>query len=288
MKLGVALRLARVSNLPTVWTNVAVGAILAGCGYDVRALMATMVALSLFYSAGMFLNDAYDSEFDAKFRPDRPIPAGEASAAEVFASGYAMFGAGLLLLVWMGAGGGTSLRWHAALTAILLAGAIVVYDRWHKNNPLSPLVMGVCRMLVYFASALAACPALSPSVIAAGAVSVCYLVGLTYSAKQEHLAEPGGRWPLLFLAVPILYGAWWGGLQGSLFCAAFAVWVGLSLRLLLRRRPGDVGRGVVRLIAGISLLDAVFLAGVGAWGAVAFAVVAFAATLACQRWVSGT
>jgi 4-hydroxybenzoate polyprenyltransferase len=34
-------------------------------------------------------------------------------------------------------------------------GAIVLYDSHHKNNPLSPVLMGMCRMLVYITSALA-------------------------------------------------------------------------------------------------------------------------------------
>jgi hypothetical protein len=61
-----------------------------------------------------------------------------------------------------------------------------------------------------------------------------------------------------------------------------------ALWLLRRRKPGDVPRAVVSLIAGISLLDAMLLAGAGyvlfAW----LAVVAFVITLALQRWISGT
>jgi len=45
---------------------------------------------------------------------------------------------------------------------------------------------------------------------------------------------------------------------------------------------------VVSLIAGISLLDAILLAGHGHLGAATFALGAFFLTLGLQRWVSGT
>ena len=73
MTLSVALRLGRVSNLPTVWTNALAGLVLAGqAGWDPR-IPPLLLALSLFYVAGMYLNDAFDREIDARERPERPI-----------------------------------------------------------------------------------------------------------------------------------------------------------------------------------------------------------------------
>jgi 4-hydroxybenzoate polyprenyltransferase len=37
-----------------------------------RRLVPLMLSLSLCYVAGMFLNDAFDREFDARHRPERP------------------------------------------------------------------------------------------------------------------------------------------------------------------------------------------------------------------------
>ena len=34
---------------------------------------------------------------------------------------------------------------------------------------------------------------------------LCYLIGLTYVAKQETLGEVRNLWPLLFLGVPLVY-----------------------------------------------------------------------------------
>ncbi|HXX12959.1 MAG TPA: UbiA family prenyltransferase, partial [Burkholderiales bacterium] len=100
--LSVALRLGRVSNLPTVWTNTLVGVTLAGgAALDARVPI-LLAAFSLFYIGGMFLNDAFDREFDARTRPDRPIPAGQVTASTVFRSGFGMLGMGVLLLVMVG------------------------------------------------------------------------------------------------------------------------------------------------------------------------------------------
>ena len=54
-----------------------------------------MVALSLFYVGGMFLNDAFDRDFDAQHRPDRPIPSGQVTARQVFGWGFGLLALGL-------------------------------------------------------------------------------------------------------------------------------------------------------------------------------------------------
>src|SRR3984885_2958506 len=84
LSLSTALRLGRISNLPTVWTNVAAGIVLSGAPVKAWPALLLMVSLSLFYTAGMVLNDAFDRDFDRRNRPQRPIPAGEVEAATVF------------------------------------------------------------------------------------------------------------------------------------------------------------------------------------------------------------
>ena len=51
-------------------------------------------ALSLFYVAGMYLNDAFDAGIDARERAERPIPMGEVGRGTVFALGFAMLALG--------------------------------------------------------------------------------------------------------------------------------------------------------------------------------------------------
>ncbi len=102
MKLSVALRLSRISNLPTVWTNVLVGIALASAPEIDFRLMLLLLSMSMYYIGGMFLNDAFDRDFDARERPDRPIPAGEASTTEVFGFGFGMLCVGWSLLIVIG------------------------------------------------------------------------------------------------------------------------------------------------------------------------------------------
>ncbi len=290
MNLSVALRLGRVSNLPTVWTNVFTGmALAAGVGAEPR-LAILLVSLSLFYIGGMFLNDAFDSGFDASARPERPIPSGQVSAAQVYAVGFGMLVLGIALLAWTGYGFEPYTQWRPVIAGIALAAAIVFYNWHHKENPLSPLVMGLCRMLVVVSAAFAVAIALPVEVYAAAIVLLCYLIGLTYAAKKEHLGRIDSFWPLAFLAVPLAYGAWLATRHPAVLIpvAALAAWILFALRLLRRRAKGDVPRAVVSLIAGISLLDAIFLAGAMQWTLVVLAFAAFGLTLALQRWVSGT
>ena len=74
----------------------------------------------------------------------------------------------------------------------------------------------------------------------------------------------------------------------AILAFAFILWVVVALWFLWRRQPGDVPRAVVSLIAGISLLDAVLIAGAGAFSIAWLAVAGFLLTLVLQRFVAGT
>jgi hypothetical protein len=290
LNLALALRLGRISNLPTVWTNVLVGAVLAGGQLDGPRLPVLMLSLSLFYVGGMFLNDAFDRDFDAEHRPERPIPSGLVSAQQVFVFGFGLLALGIAAVSLASRGPDGMPSWRALAASAALAAAIVFYNAHHKGNPLSPLVMGLCRVFVVLTAAFSVASTLPGAVAMAALALLCHLIGLTYIAKQEHLDRIGRLWPLAFLAVPVLYGA-------SLALSARLAWVPLALyvamllfalSLLRRRAPGDVPRAVITLIAGMSLLDAVVLAGGGQFVPAVFAIAGFVLTLALQRWVVGT
>jgi hypothetical protein len=287
---GVALRLGRVSNLPTVWTNTLAGIVLAGGTVADARTLPLVVALSLFYVAGMYLNDAYDAEIDARERPERPIPSGQVSAETVFGAGFGMMAAGVGVLLWVGYGtaGGTGLG--PAFGGLGLGAAIVLYNRRHKDNPASPVLMGLCRVLVYVTAGLAVTDALPAPLWTGAVLLLCYLIGLTYIAKQETLGAVRNLWPLLFLGAPVAYALWAApsGRQSLVLALLLVAWIALALWFLRRRRPGDVPRAVVSLIAGIALLDAVLIAAAGAAAVAWLAVAGFALTLLLQRYVPGT
>jgi 4-hydroxybenzoate polyprenyltransferase len=281
--------LGRVSNLPTVWTNTLAGTVLAGADVRPGRLALLALAFSLLYTGGMYLNDAFDRESDRRERPERPIPSGRVTARSVFAIGFGLLAAGVLG-VGMAAdtivAGGTA----AVSSGLLLAGVIIGYDAWHKANPLSPVVMGLCRVLVYVTAALAAVGHVGPAVAGGAAVLLSYLIGLTYIAKQENLREVRHLWPLAFLCAPFVY-AWptlLGGGTGAILYSGLLVWAAYAAAWLVRSGRRDIRRAVVSLIAGISLLDALLIAGAGDPARAAWAVLGFLLTLALQRWVPGT
>lgn len=281
MNFRIALTLGRVSNLPTVWTNTLAGVLLVGARPGPE-LALVVLAFSLFYTGGMFLNDAFDSPWDARERPERPIPSGAAGAREVFLWGFGLLAAGVLVLALFGR--------EAAMAGMALAGAITFYDWNHKANPLSPVIMGLCRALIYVGAALCYTVVLPGALWWGSLVLVCYLIGLTYIAKQETLARVENLWPLAFLAVPVLYGAWLIAAAPLVapFWVLFCAWMALALWLLRRRRRGDIPRAVVSLIAGISLLDALLIAASGLPGLALAALAGFGVTLFFQRYIAGT
>ena len=295
--LSTALTLGRVSNLPTIWTNALAGIVLAGSSLASHQSVQLIIAMSLAYIGGMFLNDAFDRQIDTIQRPERPIPAGLVSSRDVFIAGFGMLFL-MVLLVYLSSKGSMP----ATLAAVLLAALIVLYNCWHKTNPVSPLIMGLCRMMVYVCCGLAVSGQISNQLIVGATITLGYLVGLTYTAKQENFGQVANLWPLVFLAAPILFGIYVAIEHPVIWVlvAVLSIWIAHCLRMILRRQPGDIPTAVVRLIAGISLIDMLLMISainhLGFSTSVEFssyllgaiALAAFSCTLILQRYIAGT
>lgn len=169
------LRLARISNLPTIWSNVLAASVLSG-GMPNCDLSIVLFAMSALYTGGMVLNDAFDRKIDARERPERPLPSGAITPAAAWSIGAALLAAGVASLAAFGK--------ESALAGLALATAILVYNAWHKGNPISPMIMGACRALVYVGTAIAAGAALSLPILAAALALFLYVVSLTWFAKR--------------------------------------------------------------------------------------------------------
>jgi 4-hydroxybenzoate polyprenyltransferase len=232
------LLLARVSNIPTVWSNVlagAVGAVAATSNatpmspLTARSILWPLLAGSCFYTGGMILNDAFDERFDRVHRPERPIPRGDVGSMEAFAVGGVCLVAGIMLL---------RLTRDAAVVGLLLSGAILLYDYSHKRNPVAPIVMGSCRGLLY-AAAAASVGRVSFTVVAGGIAVAAYVAGLTIVARR---AGADARWlvPALIAGISLLDALFIAIVAPPSWPLAVLAALGCPLTLFLQRFvPGD-------------------------------------------------
>lgn len=276
------LALARISNTPTVISNVLAGAVLAAPLMFDRRIVFVAIAMALFYTAGMYLNDLFDYEIDTRERPERPLPSGRVDVTVAWMLTIAMTGLGLVLLATVSVA--------SFISGVVLVALIAVYDFWHKGNPIGPLLMAGTRVLVYVTAFAAYSTNFSSELVLWCIVMLAYVAGLTSIAKTESLPSVGRYWPLAAVLLPVIAALIADPANGGvwLLVLLFVVWVLYSVRFAYRQTNRQVGGTIARLIAGISLVDALVLATHEAWWGVLVALVAFAATIFFQRYIRGT
>jgi 4-hydroxybenzoate polyprenyltransferase len=244
------LVVGRISNLPTLWSNCLAGWWLGGAG-NPEQLPLLVAGASLLYLGGMFLNDAFDAQYDRQYRPERPIPAGDISLTTVWRWGLIVLGLGGASLIFLG-------RVTGALGVALLL-LIVLYNAFHKQLVWAPILMAACRFLVYVIAASIAANGVTGWALWGGLALAFYIAGLSFLARRE--ATPGlpDYWPLLLLAAPIVLALFMNGpgyrLASGLLAAALAFWVVYALSQSLWSDKPNVGRTVSWLLAGVVLVD---------------------------------
>ena len=239
MTLHHLLTLARVPNLPTVWSNVLMAWVLGG-GQGGPGLAAAMAGGTLLYAGGCTLNDACDARWDRAHKPHRIIPRGALTERQVWALGGGEMAAGVIFFVMARPAG-----WF---WPVALALAILLYDLRHKESPLSVIVMGGCRALLVLAAARAAGAGMSWKILTAAAVLWIYIMVLSLLARRE--SRPGGgllralrpRWSVgrwvgeMLAAIPLVDAALLVGLGGGCWLAVAACVVSWPLCRLLQRK----------------------------------------------------
>jgi len=285
------LRLARVSNLPTVFSNVLLGvAIIAGAGpFPWEAALIAVLGTSFLYISGMALNDLLDRHIDAVERPERPIPSGVLSVREVTIFVALCFALPLAAVFLIAP--------RSAILAVALVAAIVLYNVFHKRWSGALVFMGLCRALVYFLAAMIAAEVMDRP-MDYGTVGLfafllaLYIILLTTIAQKEVKGDLGFRRWLAVLVVLLPFAALlftapisptWTLATGALLFA----WLGRSARLI-RQRPPRVVPAVLGWLSGISLLDAFFLSFTQRPELALIALGCFAATVAAHRRIAGT
>ncbi len=284
MTAGLALRLARASNLPTVWGNGLTALVLTQAPFGWGTAL-VLLGGTLVYAGGCTLNDAFDAAWDARHRPDRPIPSGRVTRRAVaWLGGVELaLGAGCLLLAG-------ALAWVVAG----LVGVILLYDWCHKRTAWAVVPMGLCRV-AFAAAAATVGGAAPPPLLALWLLALfAHVTGLTLVARAEathgRTSWPGAALVLLpgvaALGVPALGAV---DFRSTLF--GLFLW-GLWLRevwLTLREsdEPPRIGRAVAQMLAGIVTVDFLFAAQFSATAAVVLAAL-FVLALQWQKRVAAT
>ena len=214
------LVLGRVSNLPTVWSNCLAGWLLGGDG-NWPAFGWLCLGASLVYLGGMYLNDAFDAEWDRRFRRERPIPAGAIPLPLVWALGW----------LWLLGGGAVlALKSGAPLSlVVLLAAAVLAYDVVHKAVTFAPVLMAACRLLLYLIAASTGSFGLTGMAVWGGVVMAAYIGGLSVLARVESTDSAFARAPLALLAAPLVLALVVNDheyrISGLVLCFAVGAWI---------------------------------------------------------------
>ncbi len=287
MNLLTALKLGRVSNLPTVWSNVLAGVMLANVAIDPVLLLTVLLAISLIYISGMFFNDLFDQQFDRIHRPNRPIPAAEVDSRSVLYWAAAMMLIALLLVV-LNISVSEVKTWYPLLSCLVLCALVLLYDWWHKENSWGPLIMGLCRGMVYITAAVSLYPHFSFQLgIAAGCLTL-WVLGLTMVAKRKNIFAGFLMLILSLNLILLLLPSKPLDLQVYLILSTFSLVLIYSFVYLCK--DGKYWNPVTLLIASISLVDAMVIFSVtGTFNImVMMAVSLFFLTLLFQRTIEGS
>jgi len=179
-------QLVRLPNLFTALADIGLGWFVTRAPWP--AALAAAAISACCYCAGMVWNDVFDVGQDERERPFRPLPSGRVSTAAARRLGGGLFAAALAV-AGLADFAAESLRF-LPLT-VLLAGAVLLYDRVLKRTRFGPLGMGACRFLNVLLGLAAADSAAVPWPLRLhlAAVVGLYIVGVTWFARTEARAS---------------------------------------------------------------------------------------------------
>jgi len=283
--------LGRISNLPTVWTNILAATVIAQttiplqadvANPDINQITIVLLALSFMYIGGMFLNDAFDSDWDKENNNMRPIVRGEISDKSVWVIGSMLLLSGLYLVL-------SQNNKQASIATLVLGGAIILYNALHKKFPAAAFIMGFTRFGVYMISALLLATLNTTLIIVASAL-LLYITGVTYLARQEQVNTIARRWPLILLSAPVLatisysytIPLYW------LLAIIYSAWIFIQLKTKFFVTAPNVKAGIGGLLAAIPLVDGLYLASVNALVPSVICIIVFLLVPHLHKTISGT
>jgi len=251
-KVRALLATARIANVPSVLSNLAVGVVLGSVlsEGDFRWPWLMSIAVVLFYISANFLNDWKDLDWDRKNRPERALPQELFSPRIYLTIGSLGLVAGLILAGLYGV--------LALVISLILVALIAQYTWIHKQVAWSVIPMGLCRACLPLLGFSAVLPLLEAPVIIPAIALLIYIVSLSLSARWEARGDLPAKQK--WQARGLLLGA--GLLAAGLPLIAIPSlgWLGLIpfglwMFLCFTKFQSPVPAHVSGLLAGIPLVD---------------------------------
>jgi 4-hydroxybenzoate polyprenyltransferase len=298
-------QLVRLPALPTALADICLGALATGAlPAQLLPFLFLLLASGCLYSAGMVWNDYFDLEQDTRERPFRPLPSRQVTTREAVRLGAALLASGVCFACLAGLTHPAESGAYPLLSpvlALLLAGAILLYDRWLKRTWLGPIGMGACRFLnVLLAVSASGDLSVDKGGPHLAAVVGLYIVGVTWFARTEaRRSNPyalGGAAVVmlmsLILALPLPEYVELGK-SSPLFpylLVALGFIVGIPLwQAIAKPTPERVQAGVKRALFSLILLDAVLASALaGSVGLLILLLLTPALYLNRKRWLYAT
>jgi 4-hydroxybenzoate polyprenyltransferase len=276
-RLRALLATLRIANAPSVVSNVWLGVVLGDFLIVAPGRIAfantvpPMLAGLLLYFAGNLANDWFDRDWDREHRPERALPSGLFPARAYLAAAvtFAMTGLAVAFSTTLSSG----------LAAAFIFVCVVIYTLIHKRTAWSVIPMGLCRTGLYLLGFASSLPEdhlsrfrdalgteralmLAGEHLSLGVGLLAYIAGLSMSARYEGMADapPGPKviarslliLPLVAMPcwlLPLIPAYGWVGM------IPYGAWLALCLTRYRRPIPAHVSA----LLAGIPLVDAIFL-----------------------------
>ena len=289
MSLRALARVGRISNLPTVWSNIIAAAVFScvfsstTCTADAsNSIGLALASISLLYIAGMFLNDAIDYPWDKQHNSARPLVNGEITVTTVWlVGGVSMLAA--ILLVWQFG------NLQALLTSLAIAAIIILYNITHKRHPAAALLMGMARYGVYILTA-ALVTTVTPALMIVATAIMLYIAGLTLLARNEHENRLQHVYAIALLLAPFPVTLVYGYMH-ALYWAAAAIYL-FALAHVLRKHffavTPNIRHGIGGLLAMIPLVDSLVAASVNSLLVVLLCLLIYIVTPTLHKYIAGT
>ncbi len=219
------------------------------------------------YAGGVAFNDVFDSELDAKERPERPIPSGRVSR-----NAAAWMSTILLILGILAASQVNVVSFGLAILVAILA---VTYDYWGKHQfYFGPINMGMCRAGNLLLGISVAPELIHSHMSLIGLIPLIYVAAITMISRGEvhgknrnALFGGAAMYGIIILSIFML-----SYINGPTYLETIPFLIGLGimifpplLKAIRTQDPKLIGKSVKAAVISLIILNASLAAAFAGW-----------------------